>query len=328
MDLSVILPAYNVEKYLEKSIASILVQTGIEYEVIIVNDGSSDNTLNIAQKIAENHSDRVRVISTQNQGSGYARNEGIPFASGDYLYFMDPDDTIEEESFSKIFSEIKNSSTGPDIVLFSFNEVDEEGKITVRPIPVGLQMFYNSNDKIMADALKYYNSRIFFAPWTKFIRRDFLKNIDLQFTNQRTGQDAVFSIELFSKANTLLWIPQNFYCYLRARKGSAQSKKNPDKVLDGINIIKQLEKYIDSDVPGYQTLLGDFTVGVTINEILNIELPEKGFKAFKKTVSNTLGEFYFKKVKFSSLSFKRKILYIIRKNKRLGYLYLKYMERG
>lgn len=328
MDLSVILPAYNVEKYLEKSIASILVQTGIEYEVIIVNDGSSDNTLNIAQKIAENHSDRVRVISTQNQGSGYARNEGIPFASGDYLYFMDPDDTIEEGSFSKIFSEIKNSSTGPDIILFSFNEVDEEGKITARPIPEGLQMFYNSNDKIMADALKYYNSRIFFAPWTKFIRHDFLKNIDLQFTNQRTGQDAVFSIELFSKANTLLWVPHNFYYYLKGRKGSAQTKKNPDKVFDGINIIKQIEKYISPNTPGYETLLGDFTVSVAINEIVDMVFPDKSLKTFKKVLVNAPGEEYFKKVKFSSLSFKRKILYIIRKNKSLGYLYLKYMERG
>lgn len=328
MDLSIILPAYNVEKYLEKSIESILVQTGIEYEVIIVNDGSSDNTLKISKEIAKKNSDRIRVISTPNQGSGYARNEGIRFASGDYLYFMDPDDSIEEGSFSKIFSKIHKSVTIPDIVLFSFNEVDEEGNLNVRPIPDDLKNNYYSNDEIMSDIIKYYNNRIFFAPWTKFIRREFLKSINLKFTNQRTGQDAVFSIELFSKANTLLWIPQNFYYYLKSRKGSAQTKKNPNKVFDGINIIKQIEKHISPSIPGYETLLGDFIVSVSINEIGNMEFSDRSFKTFKKLLSNSPGEEYFKKVDFGSLSLKRKILYIIRKNKRLSYMYLKFMERS
>lgn len=328
MDLSIILPAYNVEKYIEKSIASILEQNGVDYEIIIVNDGSTDRTLGVSEKLAKKYSEKIRLIDTVNQGSGYARNEGIPYASGEYIYFMDPDDSIEKGMFDFIFKKMVEKSFRPDIILFGFNEVNEKGEITLRELPRDLEDIYMSNSSIMDRTYEFYNYRILFAPWTKFIRREFLEKNNLRFTNQKTGQDAVFSTKLFSKAESMLWIPQNFYLYLKSRKGSAQTKKNPGKVIDGINIIKTLDKYILDSVSVKERLVGDFIVSVGINEIMNVQFPNKKFKNFREIVKDSPMSIYLDKIKFSKLSAKRKILYVIRRNYFLAYLFWLLRDRG
>ncbi|MEG0268194.1 MAG: glycosyltransferase, partial [Carnobacterium sp.] len=94
IDVSIIMPIYNVEKQLEKAIESVLNQTYRNIELILVNDGSPDNSIQIC-RYYEEIDDRVCVINQKNAGAGYARNAGLAQSSGQYIYFIDPDDYIE-----------------------------------------------------------------------------------------------------------------------------------------------------------------------------------------------------------------------------------------
>ena len=106
MKLSIIIPMYNTEKYISQCIESVLSIKGIENEVIVVNDGSTDGSLEILKKYEESCS-HIKVITQENQGASMARNRGIQECSGDYIYFLDSDDWIETESFEEIIKELE-----------------------------------------------------------------------------------------------------------------------------------------------------------------------------------------------------------------------------
>lgn len=115
MKLSIIIPVYNVEKYIEKCLNSCINQSVPcnEYEVILINDGSPDNSLSIMERIAENHKN-ITIISQQNQGQSIARNNGLPLAKGEYVWFVDSDDWIRNDAISIILDIIEKNK--PDII--------------------------------------------------------------------------------------------------------------------------------------------------------------------------------------------------------------------
>ena len=117
--ISVIVPVYNCEDYLEESIKSILNQSFKDIEIICVDDGSSDNSLNILKDLACEDS-RLKVFSQENQGSSSVRNFGLKNASGDYLYFFDADDFLVEYALEEAYSNAINN--GSDIVVFKFDQ--------------------------------------------------------------------------------------------------------------------------------------------------------------------------------------------------------------
>ena len=105
MKLSIIIPAYNTEKYIKQCIDSVINIRNIENEIIVVNDGSTDRTKDILKEYTENN-DRIKVITQENQGASAARNTGIKASKGDYIYFLDSDDWIDTVSFEKIIKEL------------------------------------------------------------------------------------------------------------------------------------------------------------------------------------------------------------------------------
>ena len=114
---SIIVPVYNVEKFLRESLDSIISQTLKDFEVICVNDGSTDNSLDILEEYAKNDS-RFKIISQENQGQGIARNKAIDIAQGKYLLFVDPDDWIETNALEQIWN--KAEATDANIVQFNY----------------------------------------------------------------------------------------------------------------------------------------------------------------------------------------------------------------
>ena len=105
MKLSIIIPAYNTEKYIKQCIDSVINIWNIENEIIVVNDGSTDRTKDILKEYTENN-DRIKVITQENQGASAARNTGIKASTGDYIYFLDSDDWIDTVSFEKIIRQL------------------------------------------------------------------------------------------------------------------------------------------------------------------------------------------------------------------------------
>ena len=120
--ISVIIPAYNSEKYIGKSIESVQTQLFQNWELIVVDDGSKDNTFNVAESYA-NRDNRIRVIHQENAGPGIARNTGIAAANGDYIVFIDSDDYVEKDYFQLL------SEHDEDVVFINVRDVDEEGRI-------------------------------------------------------------------------------------------------------------------------------------------------------------------------------------------------------
>ena len=120
--ISVIIPVYNVEAYLKECLDSFLNQELKEIEVICVNDGSTDNSLNVLKEYQQKDS-RVIVINQENKGQGEARNVGIDASRGEYLFFADPDDYIEENSLSKLYSYARENNS--NIVWFNYKIVHE-----------------------------------------------------------------------------------------------------------------------------------------------------------------------------------------------------------
>ena len=125
--ISVILSAYNEEKFIEKAIESVVGQTLKDIEIIIINDGSTDNTLNIINSYAEDDS-RIKVIDQENIGLGASRNKGMKIANGEYITFLDGDDWFREDAFEISYNEAKAKDT--DITMYQMiNYDDETGRI-------------------------------------------------------------------------------------------------------------------------------------------------------------------------------------------------------
>lgn len=123
--LSIIIPIYNVEKYLPKCLDSLLDKAVQDYEIILVNDGSTDGSLAVAERYRDRHPDLITVITTENRGQGNARNIGIEQARGEFLYFIDSDDYLSEDGLHEILARLDETL---DILIFDSTTVNVDGK--------------------------------------------------------------------------------------------------------------------------------------------------------------------------------------------------------
>lgn len=212
--ISVIVPVYNVEEYLEESLNSLLSQTFDDYEIICINDGSTDESLSILKKYSENDN-KIHIISQDNCGCGCARNRGLKEACGEYIYFFDPDDLIEESTFERLY---KNAiSNDSDMVLFKYGLAYNN-------------KFDNSNSKydfeydnpeinyeeysFTYNDIKHYVLNSVFAPWLKLYKRTFLESYeDMKFPVNLAFDDVIFHIKTILRAKKISYVPEIFYHY-------------------------------------------------------------------------------------------------------------------
>ncbi len=202
MKLSVVIPCYNVEKFVQKCANSILVQKGFDYELIFVNDGSKDNTLHILENLAIKDN-RIKIINQENKGLSGARNTGIENAIGEYIIFVDADDWLESNAFDIISKNFNNE----DLFCFSYNRVFDN-KITPRDLKIEGSFDANFiqrrmvgligkelSDPSQADSLV--------TAWGKIYKSDFIKKNNIQFveTNIFGNEDAFFNIQYLEFAS-------------------------------------------------------------------------------------------------------------------------------
>ncbi len=140
--ISIIMPVYNVERYLEDSIESIIKQTYHNIEVICINDGSTDSSLEILESYAK-HDSRIRIISQENHGASSARNAGLKVATGEYVYFFDSDDTLKEDTLKLIIDEFNRYQS--DIVLFDGTTIYETTELEEKVSTISYALSKNGN---------------------------------------------------------------------------------------------------------------------------------------------------------------------------------------
>lgn len=206
MKFSVIVPAYNVEKYLSKCIESITTQTYENLEIILINDGSPDDCLAIMQRYARQDS-RIIVVSQENEGLSAARNAGLEIATGDYVAFVDSDDWIEPDMFSELERRIRQEM--PDFICFRLQYDNlNSGKCWIYGKPYSIASMEGS-DQILRDVLEVKN--IPTAAWSKVYSKRFLDDHSLKFKPGIINEDTLFSLQAACHAGKVSFVNRVFY---------------------------------------------------------------------------------------------------------------------
>lgn len=209
--VSIIMPVYNMADSLEKSVDSVLKQDYNNIEIILVDDGSTDHTLEICNRIAANDS-RVKVIHTENQGSGPARNEGIRVAKGAYLYFPDADDYLYPHTISTLVKAITEDDY--DLVVFGYRVETHDGTLLREKT---FESFHKYGKDIRADYSDYIGMirkhGIQGAPWNKFFRADVVHKNSLEFPPLRRHQDEGFISRYVHCCEHVRFISDVLYIY-------------------------------------------------------------------------------------------------------------------
>lgn len=236
--VSVIVPVYNMEKYLEKCLKSIIDQTYKKIEIIIVNDGSTDSSIEICNKFKENDN-RIKIITKKNAGLGMARNTGLENANGEYVYFIDSDDYIEEtliEDNIKLMKEYKLDISTFGAILFEKNEkiIKEIRPIFEKQIFEGKEIKNIFFPSFLGLSNKYLKNLVCSA-WSCVYRKEFLDSVEWQFESERKiiSEDFYALLKLIGKANKIGVISKSYY-YYRQNLGSLTHKYKEDR-LDKLN---------------------------------------------------------------------------------------------
>ncbi len=221
--VSVIIPIYNAENYIAECLDSILNQTFQDFEVIAVDDCSTDNSPAIAESYVEKFGKRMISTRTQkNSGNaGYtARNKGFKFARGEYVFFVDADDFISKTALEELYTLAKNFDADVVYTGARYRYTAEEGAILTRDrigrsfLTAGLEekptLTINDPRKNL-DALLLEKPSLYWVPWTKFVRRDFLIEHEITFSEILSGGDFLWTIELFAYAERFLRNPNAVY---------------------------------------------------------------------------------------------------------------------
>ena len=224
--LSVIMPVYNVGKYLPMCLDSIVSQTLEDIEIICVNDGSSDESLSVLQQYKEKDS-RIIIIDKKNEGSGVARNTALAIAQGEYIYFVDGDDWLDNNSvLEKLY--LKAVEDNLDILIFGgLSCYENEGRIYKSKGGYSLKTVDKKyiNKVFSADDIKKDVFEFPSTAWTKLYRREFLIDNNIKFQLIKVGQDQLPFFHSMILGERIEVINEFPYCYRKNRVGSAMTVK-------------------------------------------------------------------------------------------------------
>lgn len=218
--VSVIMPVYNSEDYLEKTCSSLFKQTLKDIELICVNDGSTDKSSDILKKLKKEH-ESIKIFNQENQGSGKARNKGLDEATGEYIAFLDADDVfIDEDALEKMYNYGKKHDA--DMVCANLQRISSNGKIATNfNYEEGNYAYFNDYSMI--------SSEEYGIPWAFYkniYKTSFLNKNNIRFPDLKRGQDPVFLAEILTKTSQLYGVGTNLYGYNYESDGGANSKVN------------------------------------------------------------------------------------------------------
>lgn len=209
--VSVVIPIYNMGASIEKCVESVCNQSYKNLEVILVDDGSADNTLEVCRKIAEKD-DRVFVYHTENRGSGPARNTGIENAHGDYIYFPDADDFLNNDAISMMLEATENGKY--DLIVFGYESKDETGKNVFEKTFPKIEKNAGDLRSDYAQCMGGVNKlAIQGAPWNKFFSARIIKENNIEYPPLRRHQDEGFISRYMCFAEKVKFIPEILYTH-------------------------------------------------------------------------------------------------------------------
>lgn len=223
MLLSVIIPAYNCKDTLSEAVKSVADNFN-DTEIIIIDDGSADGTQEIVSSLCKQYN-TVKALRIKNSGPANARNEGIKVAAGDYIMFIDSDDTFAENTFEKIKNHLDGKT---DLLIFGFRQNflgRAEDKI------------YSLDTPFTTD--EYYKSNLLNQVWNKAYKRDFIIKNNIFFENYKYGEDRIFNAHVLNFSPVVKAIPDVLYNYNIDKSVSLISGYTPEK----FEACKEINRY-------------------------------------------------------------------------------------
>lgn len=270
--ISVIIPLYNAENHIQKCIASIQAQTFKDLEIIIVDDGSSDNSLSICQSIAANDK-RIKIIQQKNQGVSIARNTGLDYARGQYISFVDNDDYVSPYMYEYLYRAINE----PNIDI-SMCYVNITTSYPTHEKKSSYTSFKEDNKQCLKNLYSTYNTDyIYMVVWNKLYKKEVLKDIRFKKT---AVEDLVFNNEIFQTIKALTIVPLPLYHWIQHSRSASHTFSD--------RFIYCLDSYLDC----YNNLL-IYDKDIASNCLL---------KLYKKLIST---KYHYLKTKFEPLMRKK-----------------------
>lgn len=262
--ISIIVPVYNVEKYLRKCLDSLINQTLKDIEIICINDGSTDKSLEILEEY-KNRDSRIILLNQENSGQSIARNNGIKKATGEYIGFVDPDDWVDLDYYEKLYNAASTNDT--DIAV---------GGI-IRVTGIKKKKFLNFEKETLTD-----NTNLKFElcdvpeksyVWNKIYKTEKLKEIGLEFEKGIFYEDCIFTPQALFYLGKIATVPNIYYYYLR--RGNSTVKQRSEKAnADNVYAHKKANDFIKEhniDISSHEPKTYRFKIfGVTIFKIRQI----------------------------------------------------------
>lgn len=304
--ISIVMPVYNSENSLNKVIESVLLQTYKNWELVIVDDGSTDGSAEICDYYSK-LDQRIKVRHIPNKGVSHARNYGISIASGNLLCFLDSDDRFAPQALSTLNSSIEEN----DLLVFGYIEVPIQ-----REHCLNKTLVFESIDDFADAFILIDSAHLLNVPWNKCFRMELIKDNDLFFPEDVSmGEDLLFNLNYLEKCNTVKVINKVLYEYDVSSLGSLSKKIQPDTIL----IQRRLKEYTDSTFKFHP--LVEETTGRTfalhiVNDILRLA-SHGGYKYQEKVglIKSWLNDDYFYEMFLryeENMNRNRFILYLIK----------------
>lgn len=222
--ISIIIPVYNAEKTLAKCIESILHNTFTDYEIILINDGSADNSWEIIKSHKERYLGKIKIFTQENQGVAKTRNAGIGYASGDYIAFIDCDDWIDDDYLKKFVEEIENKNL--DMVIGGYR------RATDKKILYEMRLKNTEWSKYMT-----------MAPWAKIYRKEFLLKNKIEFLDNNIGEDVYFNLQAVNLTGKISIIDYCGYNWFFNERSVSNTKQKTMQSL--LNVMRLLDASYD-----------------------------------------------------------------------------------
>ena len=274
--VTVVVPIYGVEKYLDRCVTSVVNQTYTNLEIILVDDGSPDRCPEMCDEWARKDN-RIKVIHKQNAGLGMARNTGIEHARGKYIFFFDSDDYVDLSIVQKCVKSAEEFSS--DAVIYGRCDVYEDGRTVKKAMHIPQTLFAGDAVKTtVLSSMFTYGMGFGVSAWGKMFNLETIRQNQLRFLSEREviSEDAYFALEFFSKASVVTVVDENLYFYYK-RQASLSRVFRPDRQeRNDAFLLKSLALITEQKLPG------------TVAEHLKARYHMFSLAAMKQVVSSQL----------------------------------------
>ncbi len=276
--VSVIVPIYNLEQYLEKCIRSLLAQTYTNLEIFLVDDGSKDSSGEICEKFSA-LDQRIIVIHQQNAGAAAARNAALDVCKGDYITFVDGDDYIDAHYVQNLVEQLERH--GAQISICGWQDVYESTVVEERPL-VGEEEIYNT-EQALENLM--YQRKFDTAMWSKLYKRELFDGIRFPLGN--LYEDIAIIYKVFCRADVISYMDYKGYFYLLREQGTTLQTFKAKK-MDLIDVVDEMKAYLIGAYPGIRSAVLCKYVRANFHIYLQIPAGKEQYYAEKKRIEENI----------------------------------------